>query len=286
MMAAPGSPDFAVQLGIEMLFVPGGAFLMGTEEPADTGEATSDAAVWGSFLIGRAPASEGGRSAASCGRASSAALRAREYPQHEVELDPYCISRHPITIAQYSTFASASGRRVWQPVMPEPCARDVAQLPASFVSWEDAAAFCRWLSQRTNAAFRIPAEAEWEMSARGTDGRDYPWGDQPPTSWRSNYAREVGTVTDVRSYPAGASPWGCLDMAGNVWEWCSDWFGPDYYARSPLRNPTGPERGMSRVIRGGAYDSEASALRSSARFYDNPAGATFFPCGFRIAMSV
>jgi len=95
----------------------------------------------------------------------------------------------------------------------------------------------------------------------------------------------VGTLTDVRSHPAGASPYGCQDMAGNAWEWCSDWFDPNYYHRAPQCNPTGPVQGMSRVIRGGAYDSEACTVRCAARFYDHPGGPTFFPCGFRVVMS-
>jgi len=117
-------------------------------------------------------------------------------------------------------------------------------------------------------------------AARGTDGRIYPWGNQTPNTTLVNFNENVGDTTEVGNYPSGASPYGALDMAGNVWQWVADWYGDNYYQNSPERNPTGPGSGSYRVLRGGAFYFDASAERSASRLGIDP-DLTGDPNGFR-----
>jgi len=117
----------------------------------------------------------------------------------------------------------------------------------SIISWKDTLAFAQW------AGVQLPTEAQWEKAARGSDGRTYPWGNGKPTDKLCNFNRNVGDTTSVGAYLDGASPYGCLDMAGNVWEWVADWYDANYYQSSPKRNPTGPKKGTARVLRGGSW---------------------------------
>ena len=163
----------------------------------------------------------------------------------------------------------------WQhPFGPESTAED--DHPVVQVSWFDAEAYCAW------AGGSLPTEAQWEKAARGTDGRTYPWGSVFDGTWL-NYCDascEGGdTAFDdgyrftapVGSYPAGASPYGALDMAGNVWEWTADWYDDGYYAVSPASNPTGPDSGQYRVLRGGSWNHDRSGMRTAFRL-DSSAG--------------
>jgi formylglycine-generating enzyme required for sulfatase activity len=207
----------------------------------------------------------------------------RELPGHRVALDEFFIDRHEVTNAQFDRFVRATayrttaeregsgrawlsrdGRWQWlavdlatwrQPAGPGSAAAPAA--PVVQVSWPDADAFCKWTGKR------LPTEAEWEKAARGTDGRRYPWGETWDGS-RVNGASADG-VRAVGSYPAGASPYGVHDMAGNVWEWVADWFGSDYYQHSPERNPRGPAAGDSKVLRGGSWIVNPFLLRATHR---------------------
>lgn len=184
-----------------------------------------------------------------------------EKPVHAVYLDSYEIGKYPVTVAQYRKFCEATGRRM--PNAPHWDWKD--EHPIRDVTWDDAEAYCKW------AGGRLPTEAEWEKAARGTDGRTYPWGDTWDKNKCANQDLNLTSTVSVGSYPAGASPYGCMDMAGNEWEWCADWYDDNYYMTSPSRNPRGPSSGCYRVLRGGGWHLYDSNPRCAYRtgFYPN-----------------
>lgn len=207
-----------------------------------------------------------------------------ERPAHKVDLDTFLIDKHEVTNAQFERFVKSAGyhpqgpwRRGFGP--------GAANCPVRFVTWYDAGAYARW------AGRRLPTEAQWEKAASGGQGLTYPWG----AEWKNGVSRagadvEAGPVP-VGSFPGGASRYGCLDMAGNVWEWVADWYDRYYYESSPAttRNPAGPpdgappeerfvksktaagnERSTRKVIRGGGWAGGSDNARCARRMWANP----------------
>ena len=186
-----------------------------------------------------------------------------EKPQHRVYLTEYLIGQYPVTVAQFAAFVWATGYE-WDEGID---VKTMANHPVTEVSWDDAVAFCQWARQVSSRTVRLPTEAEWEKAARGTDGRLYPWGSQAPDGKRCNFNDEVEDITPVGKYsPAGDSPYGCADMAGNVYDWCDGWFGTKHAAR-PLR--------------GGSRGSSQWNVRCAGRWGDSP-GYRNTSYGFRI----
>jgi formylglycine-generating enzyme required for sulfatase activity len=154
--------------------------------------------------------------------------------------------------------------------------------PVVNVTWYEAAAWCAW------AGGKLPTEAEWERAARGTTGRKYPWGDQEPDESRANYEMKIGNPSPVGLFPGGAAieRTDCIhDMAGNVWDWVGDWYGEDFYRKSPGANPTGPDEGQFRVLRGGSWGNHTMGLRAAYRDRYEP-DDRFDYVGFRCVREV
>lgn len=170
--------------------------------------------------------------------------------KRKVYLPEYWIGRAPVTNEQYARFVTDTGykapHRWWGKRPPA----KLGNHPVVNVSWNDAQAYCEW------AELRLPAEEEWEKAARGRDGREYPWGNEPPNDRLCNFNRNVKTTTPVGRYsPQGDSPYGCVDMAGNVWEWTDSWY---------------DKNKAWHVLRGGSFYNEASVLRGTSRSGNNP----------------
>jgi len=172
---------------------------------------------------------------------------ARERPFEKVFLDAYRIAKNPVTVAEFMAYCS--DKKIDFSKFPRPRWGWIDDHPMVRVNWQEARDFCMW------AGGDLPTETQWEKAARGADGREYPWGNKwdPSRCQCSELAVGDARLTSpVGSYPSGASPFGCLDMAGNVWEWCQDWYAKGYGGQGN-RNPTGPQTGASRVMRGGSW---------------------------------
>lgn len=220
--------------GQTLVWVPGGSFMMGSEDGEDY-----------------------------------------EGPVHRVTLSGFWIGQCEVSNAQYRAFCNATRRQ-----FPPDSSRGNDH-PVVSVSWEDAKAYCDFYG------YSLPTEAQWEYAAGGAESLIYPWGDEwipENLCWRGNPGPDTDTFP-VGSFPAGVSWCSALDMAGNLWEWCADWWAYDYYQVSPELNPTGPENGEARALRGGSWDNVSYYCRCSCR--SNPARPlAWYNYGFRVSRSV
>jgi len=190
-------------------------------------------------------------------------------PQHRVLLDAFWIDKTEVTNQQYKRCV-AEGVCVLPSNLKSPMRSayynesEFDNYPVIYINWYKAQAYCEW------AGRRLPTEAEWEKAARGTDARIYPWGNTVPDGTLVNYNSTDNDTTPVGMYSSGQSPYGAVDMAGNVWEWVNDWFVDSYYQNSPLSNPMGPDAGgcetcYPRVLRGGSWYFRAGGGQSIFR---------------------
>lgn len=235
----------------------------------------------------------------------------RERPVHTVTLDAFYIGKFEVTNGDWIKFQNDplyDDPKIWPAGRPVP--KDQSPYwkqannhgggtpgsegyPVIGVNWDAATAYCNYLSIKTGKKYRLPTEAEWEKAARGTDQRRFPWGNEI-TPAHANYTGAQrfdtvrlpgfydGSVRDGFQTKNNASPYGAMDMAGNIMEWCSDWYARDYYKESPAKNPKGPEKGAYRVLRGGSFFFEPQDLRSYARTGAWPSFQAFRMVGMRI----
>jgi formylglycine-generating enzyme required for sulfatase activity len=235
----------------------------------------------------------------------------REKPVHTVDLDAFYIGKFEVTNAEWKAFRDSPdyddaslwpGNRVmskdqipyWKQANNHGGGTPGTEnYPALGVNWDGATAYCAWISKQTGKKYRLPTEAEWEKAARGTDQRRYPWGNTIDHSY-ANFvgAQKFDTGMVVGTYDGkmhgdlqthdGSSPYGAADMAGNVMEWCSDWYSLNYYAVSPVKNPKGPATGAYKVLRGGTFFEEPFDLRTYARSAAWPSLQSHRMIGFRV----
>ena len=249
-------------------------------------------------------------------KARDKAASDEEVPQHDLNLPRYYMARWPVTVAQFTAFVLTSG---YTPADRD-CLKGPANHPVVWVTWRDAAAYCRWLGERLRELAQerrdsnhssgeaessfwqdlargalgvgLPSEAEWEKAARGADGRIYPWGDEPDPD-RANYGDTgLNNTSAVGCFPRGASPCGCEEMSGNVWEWTRSLWGEDFfklkfgYPYDPTdgREDLGAPDKVLRVLRGGAFYAVAWFARCAFRAPNVPAYRSP-SSGFRVVVS-
>jgi len=215
-----------------------------------------------------------------------------ELPQQRVWLDEFAIDRDEVSLGEYLAFLAHNAQHppeelqklIWHVITVHSMSdHTLARWPVLYVTWHEAVGFC------TSQGKRLPTEAEWEKAARGPNALLFPWGDISPDSGRAmfgqHHVHEIPILAAVDSHLAGRSPYGLHHMAGNVAEWVQDWFGLDYYAYMPGRNPAGPSSGRYKGVRGGSWKSKIIMLRTATRsgFSPDQRSATI---GFRCAQSI
>jgi eukaryotic-like serine/threonine-protein kinase len=194
--------------------------------------------------------------------------KVQETPDRSVTMKDFWIDKIEVTVGMYALCVQAGACEPPRDFTSESRTRyfgnpEFNDYPVIHVTWGDAKAYCEW------AGRRLPTEAEWERAARGDDFRIFPWGDERPDASRANFNWLVRDTSRVGSFPAGASPFGVLDMAGNVWEWVEDYYNPTFYSSAGSQNPLGPlapaGAGHRRVLRGGSWQDDEKEIRVSNR---------------------
>jgi len=186
---------------------------------------------------------------------------------HNVTLDGYWIQETKVTNRMYEQCVKVGActtpsQVLGGPVFSNP---EYGNHPVVGVNWDQAQAYCAWTQGS------LPTEAQWEKAARGANGNVYPWGSAAPACGLLNFANCYKSTSDVKAFAAaGASPYGLLDMAGNTFEWVNDWYSENYYTTSPIANPTGPDSGQYRVVRGSSFETDDQLIASSIRRYNEP----------------
>jgi len=252
------------------------------ENPALSNSATSPAAKSNKYQTGKEvhlPGTKGGPMInipaggfmMGCNSGVDKECNKNEKPYHHVNLDIYYLDKYEVAVGEYAKCVEAG--RCAEPATGRYCnwgKPELGNYPINCVDWNQAGNYCRW------AGKRLPTEAEWEKAARGSDGRKYPWGNQDATCYYAVMSQggdgcSRRSTWPVGSRPAGASPYGIMDMAGNVWEWVADWYGEQYYGKSPAANPKGPASGKQGVLRGGSWSDFQETVRASERIGIRPA---------------
>jgi formylglycine-generating enzyme required for sulfatase activity len=189
-----------------------------------------------------------------------------EQPVHRVFLDSFYLDTFEVTNGRFAKFVTAiQSEPPWGFADQETPVVD-ADRPVRWVNWLEATGYCLW------AGKRLPTEAEWEKAARGTDGRPYPWGHEPPTAAHAVFGLKEGdeTVSPIGNRSLGRSPYGAHDLAGNLYEWVSDWYDDAFYQTAPTSNPRGPSEGTTKGQRGGSYINSPYRLRAAFRTKGDP----------------
>jgi len=281
--------------GMEFVWVPGGCFEMGQSEKEKED------------LIKEA------------GEEEYKKYYTDELPRHTVCVDGFYMGKYEVTVGQWRAFVEATGYKSeaekegwaygWDKekgwvkkegiYWDRPGFAQADDSPVTCISWNDAVAFAAWLSKKAGKAFRLPTEAQWEYACRGGTATARYWGDSPDDACGyANVADQSAkrvfsdwTIHEcddgyVYTSPVGhykPNGYGLYDMLGNVWEWCADWYGKDYYGNSPRRNPMGPATGKCRVVRGGSWGVMPRSVRSAVRDWYRP-GKRNVNLGFRLAL--
>lgn len=203
-----------------------------------------------------------------------------EKPVHEVTLNAFYIGKYEITNRQYKAFIELTGLKPPTTWGEGNFSEQDADHPVTGITWEDAYAYCDWLSDFSKKKYRLPTEAEWEYAARGgLTGMIYPWGNDI-NKLRANYGKNYseGTTSAGKTKP---NDFGICDMAGNAAEWTADWYSDEYYGQSPKENPKGPASGSKKVVRGGAWNDDPEDIRVSVRKDESPTSTSEY-IGFRV----
>ena len=237
-------------IGMKLVLIPAGEFMMGSSEsPEELAKA----------FPGTAPG-----------------WFQDEFPQHKVRITkPFYLGVTEVTQDQYervmrknpSTFSKTGGGADQVKEI------DTSNFPVELVTWDDAVEFCKRLSTKEGQTYRLPTEAEWEYVCRAGSTTRYFFGDDPTKLAEYAWFWDKGDKSKWQTHPVGRkkpNSWGLYDMHGNVWEWCGDWYGEDFYAKSPTDDPAGPTTGSVRVYRGGGWNLAASSCRSASRYGYRP----------------